>query len=92
MESHGLPEEGAGQCDGDAGTDPPVPFLQVPERYDAAEAGSVVERPGFPAQLLHALLRALCGGAHPKAVSTWSPSHGEGWRKARVPEVAILGQ
>lgn len=60
-----------------ARTDPRVPLLQVPrasERHDAAEAGSAVERPGVPAQLLRALPRALGGGAWSQAVSTGSSS------------------
>lgn len=63
-----------------AGTDPQVSTLAGPrarERHDAAEAGSAVERPGIPAQLLRALLRALGGRTQPQAVSTQS-SRGAG--------------
>lgn len=51
-------------------------LLQVPRArgYDAAAAGSAVERRGVPAELLGALLRALGGGTRPPAVSAPSSS------------------
>lgn len=76
-----------------AGTDPRVPLLQVPrasERHDAAEAGSAVECPGIPAQLLRALPRAFGGGAWPQAVSTGLPPGVRGGEDQRQLRRAML--